>query len=63
MNAIEYLKNKLNELVIDFPNIKCTYGFEGFDNSHVIEISPSEFFNSNKNLYEALVKIDLNFIG
>jgi hypothetical protein len=48
--------------VIDFPNIKCSYGFDGFDNSHIIEISTSEFFNSNKKLYEALVKIDLNFI-
>jgi hypothetical protein len=57
MTATEYLKNKLKNLVIDFPNIKCVYEFDNSDNSHTIEISPSEFFNQSESFHKISFEI------
>ncbi|TAG52761.1 MAG: hypothetical protein EAZ27_11815 [Cytophagales bacterium] len=46
MTALQYLKSKINTLVLNFPTIKCSYEFDNFDNSHTIEILPSSIYNS-----------------
>ena len=48
MNSQEYLKSKINNLVIKYPSIKCSYAFDGFDNTHTIEITPSSFYNHDE---------------
>lgn len=43
-NSIDFVKQKIDELVIQFPSIKCNYEFDESDNTHSVEILPSEFF-------------------
>ncbi|HMR90130.1 MAG TPA: hypothetical protein PKD51_18340 [Saprospiraceae bacterium] len=48
MNSQEYLKSKINNLVVKYPSIKCSYAFDGFDNTHTIEIIPTSFYNHDE---------------
>ncbi|TAH04943.1 MAG: hypothetical protein EAZ15_00315 [Sphingobacteriales bacterium] len=44
ISSIDFVKQKIDELVIQFPSIKCSYEFDESDNTHSVEILPSEFF-------------------
>lgn len=46
MKSTEYVISIIDSLVERFPNIKCSYEFDSFDNSHTVEVLPSIFFNS-----------------
>ena len=63
MTSSEYLINKLTNLVNSFPTIKCAYEFDSFDNTHTVEISPSEFYNNNQTFYKLSSEIDKEFIS
>jgi hypothetical protein len=62
MDAIDFLKNKLEQLVVEFPMIKCSYEFENFDNSHVVEILPNEYYDKDELLNAKLIELDNEFI-
>lgn len=47
MKSIEFIKSFINAIVIDFPSIRCTYGYDNLDNTHTIEIIPSSFLDNN----------------
>lgn len=44
MNSIDFVKNKLQELVKFIPYIKCMYEFDEFDSTHYIKILPKQFY-------------------
>ena len=44
INSIDFVNQKIDELVIQFPSIKCSYEFDELDNTHSVEVLPSEFF-------------------
>lgn len=48
INSIDFVKQKIDQLVIQFPSIKCSYEFDELDNTHSVEVLPSEFFNINE---------------
>ncbi len=61
MTSIEFIKAKLNMLVSLFPTINCAYEFDSFDNTHTVEVSPSDFYN-NTSFCKNLTDIDKEFI-
>jgi hypothetical protein len=63
MKSNNFIKEKLNDLVLLFPNIKCSYEFDEFDNTHVVEVVPSDFYNNSIELSKAMTEIDILFIG
>lgn len=62
MDSKEFIKSKIDELVIQFPNIKCHYQFDEFDNDHGIEILPIDFFIIDEMLDAAINKIRGEFM-
>ena len=62
MTSIEFIKDKMKELINIFPNIKCSYEFQSFDNSHIIEVLPSGFYKQSHLFYNKSTKIDIEFI-
>ena len=56
------IKQKLNELVNIFPTIKCAYEFDTDDNTHIVEVLPSVFYNNSPSCYLASETINNEFI-
>ncbi len=47
ISATEFIKSKLEALVLLFPTAQCKYEFDNFDNTHTIEIEPSELLDND----------------
>jgi len=62
MTSVEFIKQRLNELVNIFPTIKCAYEFDNFDNTHIVEVMPSEFYNNSQSFYQVSETINNEFI-
>lgn len=62
MTSLEFIKQKLDELVNIFPTIKCSYEFDSFDNTHTVEVLPSSFYNNSQNFYQVSEAINSEFI-
>lgn len=61
MKSSEYIKKKIDQLVNIFPNIKCSYEYDKFDNTHTVEILPSEFFELNELFYNKTFEVYEDF--
>ncbi len=48
MSPKEFLINKIDYLVVKYPSINCKYAFDGFDNTHTIEITPTSFYHQDE---------------
>jgi len=61
MKAKEYLKNKLAELSSMFSDIKIRYEFRTNTNSHLVEVTPLFFYESNQEYLIAESEIEDEF--
>ncbi|GAB4130817.1 MAG: hypothetical protein OHK0045_17850 [Raineya sp.] len=57
MKAQEFIIQKLNTLVREFPELKAVYEFDAFDNSHLVHIQPLYVYQKDKNY----ISKDYNF--
>lgn len=48
MKARDFIINKINDLVIVFPNIRVRYENHHLSNSHFVEVVPNEVYRLNK---------------
>jgi len=62
MNAQSYIKNKIQELVEKFPQLKAGYSFEPLTMAHYIKIEPSKEFNQNNDYIAFETDFILSFI-
>lgn len=62
MNSIQFSKNIVNELTINFPKIKCSYEFDEYTDTHYIEIIPKSEFDYNEHLNTFIDDVYFNFI-
>lgn len=61
MKPIEFLKNKLSALFSEIPEIKIRYEFKVSTNTHIIEVLPVTFFNSNDNYIQKELQLEEDF--
>lgn len=61
MKSIEYLRNKLSALFSDISGIKIRYEFKVSTNTHIIEILPIAFFDSNDEYIKRELQIEEDF--
>ncbi len=62
MTSIDYIKDRLSQILDEFPEVGCKYEFDEFSFSHIIEISPSDFYLSNKNFKKIEFELLKDFI-
>ena len=62
MKAYDYIKNKLENLIDIFPQMKVSYEFEKLSNSHFIEILPSKEFRENLKYSKYETNLIMDFI-
>jgi len=62
MTSTEYIKNKLSQILSQFPEISCKYEFDAFSASHLIELKPSEIYFSNHSFKEKEIELLSEFI-
>jgi hypothetical protein len=62
MTATEFIKNKIDNLVNDMPNIKCSYEFDRTALVHLIEILPSSIYEKNDDYIDSEQNIIFDFI-
>ena len=48
MKSTEFIKQKIDEIVVKFPYIRCRYANDIEAETHVIEISPKNIYQSEK---------------
>lgn len=63
MKSKEYIFSQIEILVKKFPDIKCIYEFDTFDNTHVIEILPLQVYSTNESFKDAKNALFLDFIS
>lgn len=61
MKSIEYLKNKLSTLFSEISGIKIRYEFKVSTNTHIIEVLPVTFFDSNEEYIKQELQIEEDF--
>jgi len=47
MTSIDYVKNKLTELVDLFQDIQCDYQYDSMAGTHIIRVSPAKIYENN----------------
>ena len=62
MNSTDFVIDIIDKLVIKYPEIRCRYEFEYLTDTHLVEISPKFFYDSNKEFSEEEIDIISNFI-
>ena len=63
MRATDFIKNKLNDLIENFPQMKVSYKFDDFANSHFIEVLPAKVFKDNSVYSEYETQLIIDFIS
>jgi hypothetical protein len=63
MKSTNYIKNQLNRLIEEFPQLKISYEFDEIDNSHIIEVLPSKEYNENIHYSKSETEIIIDFIS
>ncbi len=48
MKADQFIKKKLKQLLVDFPTIKCNYGYNGQADIHIVDIVPTSVYKSDR---------------
>jgi hypothetical protein len=62
MMSRQFLLEKLQLLVVDFPMIKCSYRFDKLSNTHLIEVVPDSIFNVSSEYSLAEEDVTFEFI-
>ncbi len=57
-----FIKDKLKNLIYNFPQMKVSYVFDVLSNSHIIEVLPSEEFKRNVEYSKYETQLILEFI-
>jgi len=57
MKSIKFIEQKLDELIIKIPQIRCEYAYDSFDNSHCIKITPKNYYYNNE-----YIKVEENIV-
>ncbi|MEN0054662.1 MAG: hypothetical protein AAGC65_13395 [Mucilaginibacter sp.] len=47
MSSIEFIKSQLSDIIGQFPEIRARYENDEINNTHIIEITPSETYNNS----------------
>ncbi|MDY0281714.1 MAG: hypothetical protein RBR35_14275 [Salinivirgaceae bacterium] len=63
MRAYDFIENRLQCLVEHFPQMKVSYEFDGFSNSHFIEVLPSNEFRENLEYSKYETNLIIDFIS
>lgn len=58
MTAIDYIKNKLNQLSESIKNIRLIYGYDRLSSIHVIEVSPKFIYDDSDYIHKEKEIID-----
>lgn len=61
MKSIDFIKNRLKELYKMFNYIKIRYNYNPNTNSHLVEIIPLSFFETNKEYIDAEIEFEEEF--
>lgn len=56
-----FLRKQLDNLIFHFPSIQVKYELDAFDNTHFIEITPTEIFTTDTRLADYLSNLDQAF--
>lgn len=48
MTPQQFIKDRIDSLVIAYPNIQCSYEYDSSESSHIIEVSPASFYEQDK---------------
>lgn len=62
MKAYDFIKDKLENLIDIFPQMKVSYEFEKLSNSHFIEVLPSKEFRENSKYSKYETNLIMDFI-
>ncbi|MFD0750611.1 hypothetical protein ACFQZS_10685 [Mucilaginibacter calamicampi] len=63
MTSIEFVINKIEQLVLEFPFVQCTYQFDRFSNLHTVEVLPELYLNNPDGFSEIEYSIKREFIS
>lgn len=63
MKARDFIKDKLEYLIDIFPQMKVSYEFDDFSNSHFIEVLPSKEFKENIEYSKYETNLIIDFIS
>ena len=63
MKARDFIENRLQYLIECFPQMKVSYEFDNFSNSHFIEVLPSSEFRKNSKYSEYETNLIIDFIS
>jgi hypothetical protein len=63
MNSTEFVKHTIDKLVIEFPEIQCSYQYKVSSNTHFVEILPSSVYKFDEKYAKAETKATLEFIA
>ncbi|NCA86148.1 MAG: hypothetical protein EOM83_11340 [Clostridia bacterium] len=61
MNSHQYIENKLQKLVKEFPQITLLYEFDEVNETHVVEVSPLSVYENNNSYMEAEGDLTFDF--
>ncbi|MFB6454117.1 hypothetical protein ACE38W_02510 [Chitinophaga sp. Hz27] len=61
MTAIATIKNYLDRLSLKFKDLTIKYAFDASIEAHVVELTPNEIYDNNKELMEHWVPFSLDF--
>lgn len=61
MKKKSFIRKKICELVLRFPNIKIVYQHNEMSDTHILEIKPIEVFDLNKTYQEFETNITIEF--
>ena len=62
MNAAEYLKNELQTIAEQFPNVNIRYGYDNLIDTHIVELLPLIEYNTNEALDNAWIPLSIAFL-
>lgn len=63
MKARDFIENRLQELIENFPQMRVSYKFDILSNSHFIEVLPSKEFRSNSEYSKFETNLIIDFIS
>lgn len=61
MNASAYIRKKICELIMQFPEIKLAYEFNQYSDTHIIEVLPLEVYKDDLAYHDAETDFAIEF--
>src|SRR6185503_15112572 len=63
MNSQEYILDRLNKIVAEYPFVQCTYQYDRFCNLHSVQILPRIYLNNPDGFGDLQYSIKKEFIS